>query len=417
MVVREMPAMSRVTFEAWCEGEQRTIAAMGAINLATVELVEVIADVLERDGWVGHGIESPVHWVTWKAGVSRRRAKGLVAIADRRGELPRCWTLFAEGRLTEDAMAAIAGRVPASHDEQVARMAPDLLVSQLRRSLASLPPLEPPSSPSRERYHRVATRPDGWVQGEYSLPPDEGAQVRAAVDAARDAEYRDRHDLDPDVEVTDGQRRSVDGADALVRLATEATDRLDTHLARTGCRGERFQVVLHHHLDDEGRMGPGRLHLGPFVDQPTARYLACDAQVIAAAHQAGRLLGINPTERTANRRLRRYLEQRDGGCVHPLCQQTRNLHAHHIWHWEDGGPTTPDNLVCLCRRHHRALHHGDFTIEGDPEVGSLTFRDERRRPIRPPDLGADALPPPDPSRLTFRQPYGGRLKPVDLSWS
>ena len=26
-------------------------------------------------------------------------------------------------------------------------------------------------------------------------------------------------------------------------------------------------------------------------------------------------------------------------CVVPGCGATRGLHAHHIWHWEDGGPT------------------------------------------------------------------------------
>lgn len=133
--------------------------------------------------------------------------------------------------------------------------------------------------------------------------------------------------------------------------------------------------------------------------------------------QAGRLLGIIPAERTANPRLRRYLEDRDGGCVHPLCQQRRNLHAHHIWHWEDGGPTVPSNLVTLCRRHHRALHQGDWSIAGDPEAGTLRFRDAHGRPIEPPDLGANPLPPPSPDQLTYQQPYGGRLSTRAFGWS
>ena len=410
--------MTKDTHDAWNDCERRTIAAMGAMNLVAVELVEAIAELLERDGWVGHGIESPEHWVAWKAGVSRRRAQGLVAIARRREQLPRCYALFRDGRLTEDAMARIARRTPSEHDGQVAAVAPGYLISQLDRTLRSLPPLEEPApAPEPERYLRTRTRPDGWVKGEFALPPDEGATVVLGLTAARDAEFRDRADLPGDAEVTDGQRTSVDPVDGLVRMASEATDRLDTALERTGCRGERYQVVLHHHLDRQGRMGPGRLHLGPFLRDATARYLGCDAQVIAMAHAAGRLLGINPTERTANRRLRRYLEQRDGGCVHPLCQQRRNLHAHHLQHWEDGGRTVPSNLVCLCRRHHRALHHGDWSISGDPEAGGLAFHDARGAPIEPPDLGADPLPPPPPEQLTYRQPYGGRLRARDFSWS
>ena len=418
MAVVDRPGESQATFAAWGEGERRTVVAMGAINLATVALVDAIAYVLDHDGWVGHGIESPEHWVTWKAGVGKHRAKGLVAIARRREELPACWALFRDGRLTEDAMARIAKRVPAAYDDQVARLAPDYLISQLTRTLNSLPPLEPPEPvPNRERYHRRSTSADGWTQGEYCLPPDEAAAFNLGLDAARDAEYRDRNDLPDDAEVTDGQRRGIDLADALLRMASDATDALDAHLERTGVRGDRYQVVLHHHLDRDGRMGPGRLHLGAWLDAPTARYLACDAQVIAMAHRAGQLLGINPTERTANRRLRRYLEDRDGGCVDPACQQRRNLHAHHLQHWEDDGPTIPSNLVSLCRRHHRALHHGEWSISGDPEAGTLEFRDARGQPLQPPPLGADPLPPPSPERLTYRQPYGGRLRAVELSWN
>jgi hypothetical protein len=418
MVVVDRPAESQATFAAWGEGERRTVAAMGAINLATVALVDAIAYVLELGGWVGHGIESPEHWVTWKAGVAKYRATGLVAIAQRREELPACWALFREGRLTEDAMGRIARRVPAAYDDQVARLAPDYRISQLVRTLHSLPPLEPPQpEPNRQRYHRRCTRTDGWTQGEYCLPPDEAAMFDLGLDAARDAEYRDRHDLPEDTEVTDGQRRGIDLADALVRMATETTDALDAHLERTGVRGDRYQVVVHHHLDGDGRIGPGRLHLGAWLEGSTARFLACDAQVIAMAHQAGRLLGINATERTANRRMRRYLEQRDGGCVHPACQQRRNLHAHHLEHWEDGGATIPSNLVSLCRRHHRALHLGEWSISGDPEAGTLEFRDARGAPLDPPALGADPLPAPAPHQLTYRQPYGGRIRAVDFSWN
>ncbi|MXY24364.1 MAG: HNH endonuclease [Acidobacteria bacterium] len=42
----------------------------------------------------------------------------------------------------------------------------------------------------------------------------------------------------------------------------------------------------------------------------------------------------------------------------------------HVRHWAHGGATKPENLVLLCRRHHRAVPEEDFglTLEayGEP---------------------------------------------------
>ncbi|MDP1807594.1 MAG: DUF222 domain-containing protein, partial [Acidimicrobiales bacterium] len=126
---------------AWREGEAATIALMGTINTAVARLVSTIAMLLATDGWHGHGIRSVEHWVTWKACVSESRAAGLVRIARRIEELPRCWALFEAGRITEDVMVQLARRVPADRDAELARMVSDLLVSQLRRILRSCPEL------------------------------------------------------------------------------------------------------------------------------------------------------------------------------------------------------------------------------------------------------------------------------------
>ena len=86
---------------------------MGPVNAAMARLVAAVRDLLEAEGWVGHGIRSPEHWVTWKTGVSHHRAEGLVTVARRAAELPACFGLFESGRLGEDAMVRIARRVPA----------------------------------------------------------------------------------------------------------------------------------------------------------------------------------------------------------------------------------------------------------------------------------------------------------------
>jgi hypothetical protein len=302
----------------------------------------------------------------------------------------------------------------------VAGLASVLMISQLTRLLSSLPELPDPEGKSPEERRRTAqlrTHADGWGEGHLVLPPDEWAVFVAGATAGRDAEFRDRADLPADAEVADVEARQISWADGLVRMASEATDALDATFQRTGYRGERHQVVLHHDLDAHGGYGPGQLHLGGHVTDALARYLACDAKVLVYLYRDGKLVGITPSERTPNRRQRRYLERRDGGCAHPLCGQRRWLHAHHLQHWEDGGPTIPANLVCLCPLHHRQLHHGDFTIHGDPEAGTLRFTDRHGRAIEPPGFGAAELPPTAPMRSAYEPPSHERLDARWFAWS
>ena len=223
---------------AWRQGEAETAALMGTINVAVARLVSTIRMLIDTEGWGGHGIRSVEHWVTWKAGLARRRADDLVRIARRIDELPDCWALFQAGRLTEDAMVRIARRVPSERDEEVAGWAPAMLVSQLQRALASCPELPDPDpdrqpAPSlRERFLHLHDTPDGWLSGEFCLPPHEAPGLRTGLAAARDAEFRDRQGLDAaaDVEGAPG-RHVVTNVDALVRMASEAADALDPTLA------------------------------------------------------------------------------------------------------------------------------------------------------------------------------------------
>nr|MDT0663721.1 hypothetical protein [Micromonospora sp. DSM 115978] len=63
--------------------------------------------------------------------------------------------------------------------------------------------------------------------------------------------------------------------------------------------------------------------------------------------------------------------------------------THHVAHWtRDHGDTKLDNLVLLCRHHHRAVHHHgwDVTIapDGLPEFLPPAWIDPHRTPRRNP---------------------------------
>ena len=165
--------------------------------------------------------------------------------------------------------------------------------------------------------------------------------------------------------------------------------------------GQHTTVVVH--LDVNQRAAS--LHLGPLLTESERRYLLCDATCEVWFERDGQVIGTGRATRVINRRLRRALEHRHPTCAVPGCGATRGLHAHHIRHWEDGGPTELDNLVLVCPYHHRLHHRGVITIIGPAH--NLTVTDSAGRQL---SAGSLARPPtkPPPAVAPYRGPIGER---------
>jgi hypothetical protein len=136
----------------------------------------------------------------------------------------------------------------------------------------------------------------------------------------------------------------------------------------------------------------GELDDGARVAPETTRRLACDCSVVSIVESNGKPLSVGRKTRSVPSSIRRALRRRDRGCRFPGCERTRWVDAHHIHHWADGGHTKLDNLVTLCRHHHRLLHEGGFHI--------------RRRAGYPDDL---VFVGPDGRRLAHPAAHPGRL--------
>ena len=65
--------------------------------------------------------------------------------------------------------------------------------------------------------------------------------------------------------------------------------------------------------------------------------------------EKGEPLNIGRHSRMIPPSIRRALKARDGGCRFPGCTNHKFVDGHHIKHWSDGGETSLDNLVLLCR--------------------------------------------------------------------
>ena len=87
---------------------------------------------------------------------------------------------------------------------------------------------------------------------------------------------------------------------------------------------------------------------------------------------------------------------RDGGCGFPGCD-SRFVEAHHIVPWARGGETKLDNLVLLCRAHHRGVHEGGFRVRmGQGRRPEFLNRIGVRLPDRPPPPALSARAAADP---------------------
>jgi hypothetical protein len=196
------------------------------------------------------------------------------------------------------------------------------------------------------------------------LDAEGGALLKTAIDALS-------HGMSHGETRSASQRR----ADALVDLAAtqlRCGDHRDVH----GQRPHLTVTVPADMLRAGADAPPAELRgVGP-IHPATARRVACDAVrtvAIVAPSADGWVstagstrvvpLSVGRATRTIPAHIRTALHLRDQGCRFPGCDRPPAwTDGHHITHWADGGATELENLVSLCRPHHRAVHEQGWRL-------------------------------------------------------
>ncbi|MCF6385612.1 HNH endonuclease [Mycobacterium sp. MBM] len=383
----------------------------GQRNAIDGRLVEIIAEIDGRgapDGnalWGATGCRSIAALVACKTGVSPSRAETMVAVAHRIDELPHCVAGLREGRVSLDQVGVIAERGGPGCDEHYAELVQVATVTQLRTAVKQEPRPEPDAKPEPTRRITKSEGVDSTTW-RITLPKVEAAKFEAGLGSHRDAliaDWKRDHDPHDAIDPQDGDRRDVDASDGTSGQAPPFPDGVDAFMslveagwdAEVAARphGARTTVVMH--LDLEQRVAA--LHLGPALPEADRRFLLCDATCEVWFERHGRPIGAGRSTRTVGRRLRRALEHRDRTCVVPGCGATQGLHAHHLVHWEDDGPTELWNLVLLCPFHHRMHHRGGITLTGPADNVKVTDSDGAELTdgslARPPTTAPPDVPP------------------------
>jgi hypothetical protein len=357
----------------------------GQRNAIDGRIVEIVAE-LDRDELCGAtGARSVAALVAWKIGSSSANAHTITTVAQRLEEFPRCAQGLREGQLSLDQVGVIAGRAGAGSDEHYAQLARVATVNQLRTAVNLEPRPEPAPRPE-PRASITRTSDDQVSSWRITLPHPDAAKFDAALASHREALIADWTRDHDDHKAADNRPPFPTTVEAFLRLVEAGWDAEATRRPH----GQHTTVVVH--VDVEQRAAA--LHLGPLLTDAERRYLTCDATCEVWFQRHGEPIGAGRATRNISRRLRRALEHRHPTCAVPGCYATRGLHAHHLRHWEDGGPTELFNLALVCPHHHRMHHRGLITITGPAD--DLTVTDSTGQVLTPGSLARPPNgPPPD----------------------
>ena len=397
MFAEDLSVLSREELER----ELRVQAAH--VDAGLCRLVELAAECEQRLDWSSDGTTFAA-WLAWCCSLAPRQAREHARLGHRLRGLPLLATAFRRGELSYAKAGVLVTVAEPSTETELLELATALTASQLARCVGAYRRVSAAEAADRQerQFLDCFWSDEGWLVLRGRLAAEEGAVFVQALEAARDVLWqRQRAEqadapaepaAEPTVSYPDGGRAS--NVEALAALAELALAGLG--LERPS--GERYQLVVH---VDPGTLtaddGRSELDDGRPVAAETARRIGCDASLVEVVEDGGRVLSLGRKRRTVSAPLRRALTLRDRGCRYPGCERTRFVDAHHVRHWSRGGETNLDNLVLLCRRHHRLVHEHGYTLSLDDDGTTTHFRNQYgiaipNAPPRPPPSSPAALP-------------------------
>ena len=337
------------------------------VRVLEAERARRLAEFERRRAHENDGFLSVSAWLVARHRVAPSTATRRIRMARSLEVMPQAAQAFSGGELSDSAVGLLAAAresLPEAFtrcEEALLEAARTLPVAALRSVIEYWRQSQDLAEAEREEDERFEQRNlnvsptlHGMVRVDGDLDPETGQSLMSALRAVMDADARTH----PSPEFRrPGQRR----ADALGQICRVWMDSSD----RPAILGERPHVVVTLDLEAlEGRAGRSELQDAGVVTPESARRLACDARVSRVITDGtSQPLELGRSSKVVPPSLRRAVTVRDGGCRFPGCGRPPGwCDAHHVQHWADGGATSLDNLVLLCRPHHRAIHRG-FGLE------------------------------------------------------
>jgi len=391
------------------------------MNVGSHSLLTLIAEFDLLKGWNVDGtVRSCAHWLNWQCGIALGAAREKVRVARCLQWLPLIDASFASGEISYSKVRAMTRVATPENEDFLLMIARYGTASHVEKVVAKYKSVQTTDEDAKEREQKnerkliyFQDQDDMWVI-HAKLPPEAGALVVKAIEAvATPAQLEKQQQLqEPQksvsaetfseaVDAVEGEEPSRfqdllqhTRADALVAITEHFLATANQNPQFQGLKGsERCQIMLHVDINTLREYGQAASHAHQhchvddkhWISPKTAKRLSCDASLVTVLEdEQGRVLNIGRRTRTVQASINRALNIRDKTCRVPGCCESRYVDAHHIKHWADGGETSLDNLVTLCRAHHRQLHQGCFTITAEKKASGqqLVFTTRSGRKIQ-----------------------------------
>ena len=389
---------------------ERILDAFSKVERVAVAGKMLVAPIIEESLiWRDEGHRSATSYLAERTGTTNGEAASVLETAAALAELPETAAALHYGQISAkqaEAIGSAASTHPAAEGELL-EMAGRMSLKGLKRKCDGIKSLSSFEADEVGRYNAIRQRRflrhwrdvDGGFRLEAKLTPDGGARLLEAVRAKAQVFF-------------DGAREkgiyesaAAYAADGLVSLADDAMLGSGTGIGRPHVT-LRVDLASLRRGETEGNEVCEIPGVGP-VPLAVANRMLSDSFVKIVVTDGVDVQSVSHVGRSVPVHMMTALEERDRCCVVPGCDSLDYLEVHHLVPFAQGGPTSLDNLVRICRWHHDLLTYEGWCLER--ECGGWAWHP-------PPDLARLDTEPGDrtgegaASRSTQDQPTFEQLE-------
>ena len=303
----------------------------GSLTRYRALLGRLLLAIHRTDAYLEHGCSSGVHYAILQLGLSRKEARLLLLVARDLESLPYLRYLANNGEIDWSKLREIVRVATPETERQWADLCSHQTYAQIEARVAQsqrgeIPPERPLSTAPRSEFR-------------CQFEPDQMAVIQRGLQV-----------------VCQLAGRALSMAEAIEFVFAEKLSEHDVD-------EENLEHVRKEALKDLQWTDLIQAETQPCPDNPEITI-------------------INPKSRVPTKAQRRKILRRDGyKCCVPGCPNSLWLDIHHLIYYSAGGLTIGENLVTLCTKCHKNVHHGHLKITGTAPHG-LTFHNQFGKDIR-----------------------------------